>query len=62
MAYLLDWGISVALIFPVAYFQCLIWSNIEQNVKKYKPLASTVTFLPRSTVTNFYENKPWLFI
>ena len=46
--YLLDWD-RFALIFPVAYFQHLIGSNIEQNVKKYKPLAQTVASLLSST-------------
>lgn len=32
--YLLDWDVRFALIFPMAYFQHLIESNIEQNVKK----------------------------
>ena len=32
--YLLDWDVRFALIFPMAYFQHLIGSNIEQNVKK----------------------------
>lgn len=35
--YLLDWDVRFALIFPVAGFQHLKGSNIEQNVKKYKP-------------------------